>query len=298
MKELLVSAVITTHRREPQIVERALKSILNQTYKDIEVFVVDDSPNDYEYRDSVATMVQSYAKMGVVYIPHDTCKGACAARNTGLAAAKGEFIGFLDDDDEWLPEKIEEQLKGFENDTIALVYCASKIIYEDTEVIKTGILPNIKGYVYNELLFENFIGSTSFPLIRTKVLKEIGGFDVLMQSAQDYDVWLRIAEKYEVNFVENPLVLYHFHSGDQITKNPSKKVSGLERILLKNKEGYNRNRQANINRYNILIIWYAKARMFSKAFLCWIKVLFKSPLAVKINFYNFYVILACLFRKK
>ena len=298
MKELLVSAVITTHRREPQIVERALKSILNQTYKDIEVFVVDDSPNDYEYRDSVATMVQSYAKMGVVYIPHDTCKGACAARNTGLAAAKGEFIGFLDDDDEWLPEKIEEQLKGFKNENIALVYCAIKIIYEDTGEIKTALMPNIKGYVYNELIVENFIGSTSFPLIRTKVLKEIGGFDVLMQSVQDYDVWLRIAEKYEVNFVENPLVLYHFHSGEQISKNPLKRVLGLERLLFKNQKGYKNNKKAYVNTYNSLIIWYSKAGLFSKAILSWIKILFKSPLAVKINFYNLYVILISWLRKK
>ena len=106
---MLVTAVITTHKRTPELVERALKSILAQTYENIEVFVIDDSPEEYELRSAVKNMIESYAEKNVTYIAHDKCMGACAARNTGLEAAKGEFIGFLDDDDEWLPTKLEKQ---------------------------------------------------------------------------------------------------------------------------------------------------------------------------------------------
>ena len=117
----MVSAVITTCKREPAIAERALLSVLNQTYKDIEIIIVDDSPDDYPLRKEVESMVTRHA--GVKYIKHAQCMGACAARNTGLRAASGEFIAYLDDDDEWLPEKTAVQLEAFTDDRIALVYC-------------------------------------------------------------------------------------------------------------------------------------------------------------------------------
>ena len=77
---------------------------------------------------------------------------------------------------------------------------------------------------------ENFIGSTSFPLIRKSCLEEIGGFDVLMQSAQDYDVWLRLSDKYSIDYFDEELGIYHVHGEKQITKNPDKKIAGLERL--------------------------------------------------------------------
>ena len=108
----LVTAIITTHKREPEIVERALKSILAQTYKNIEIIVVDDSPESFESRKAVKDSVTRYTNQNVKYVQHDECKGACAARNTGLYMAKGEYVAFLDDDDEWLPEKIEKQSRA------------------------------------------------------------------------------------------------------------------------------------------------------------------------------------------
>ena len=160
--------------------------------------------------------------------------GACAARNSGLARAQGEFIGFLDDDDEWLPNKIEKQLKAFDSKDVALVYCGSLTVFDSTGKQEERKCIFTRENVYEKLMYENFIGSTSFPLLRTEVLRQIGGFDVEMLSAQDYDAWLRIAKDHAVNYVKEPLVLYHWHEGDQITKNPAKKIAGLERILSKN----------------------------------------------------------------
>ena len=87
---VLVSAVITSHKRKPEIVERAIKSVLSQTHKNMELFVVDDSSSDYEHRGAVKAMVEKYADQKVTYIAHETCSGACVARNTGFVAAKGE----------------------------------------------------------------------------------------------------------------------------------------------------------------------------------------------------------------
>ncbi len=291
----LVTCAITTHKRKPEIVERALKSILNQTYKNIEVFVVDDSPSDWEYRSEVKNMVESYSEHNVMYIAHEECMGACVARNTALENAKGVYIGYLDDDDEWCSDKIEKQLQGFTNDNIALVYCDHKIIYDGTDRVKNIVSEKHSGYVFDKLFFSNFIGSTSFPLIKTKCLKEIGGFDPLMPAAQDYDVWIRIAEKYEVNYVSAELVVYHAHEGEQITKNPAKKNNGLKRIMEKHKDYLNANEEAYWVRYMKLILSHMNAKQYSEALRCWRKAAFKCPLKITENLHYLYLIFAKMF---
>ncbi len=232
----VVSAIITTYKRPVEIVERAAKSVLNQSYKNIELIIVDDSPSSYEQRDLVKKMVLSLGD-GVRYIQHEKNLGACAARNTGLKYAKGDFVAFLDDDDEWLCEKIEKQMNLItKKDNVALVYCG-RCTYDDLR--KKESVQNLKfyrGYVYEKLIIENFIGSTSFPLIRRSVLEKVGGFDVKMSAAQDLELWLRIAKDYEIDYAEEPLVRYYIHEGEQITKNHKKKVEAYERLHELNKD--------------------------------------------------------------
>lgn len=281
----LVTAVITTHNREARIVERALRSVLSQTYHNIETIVVDDSSADFSERQMVAEMIQRYSEKNVCYIRHQKCLGACAARNSGLMNANGEFVAFLDDDDEWLPLKIERELSGFISGDTALVYCETDTIDDDTNNRHHASRMLMKGYIYEALIAENFIGSTSFPLLRTSALKAIGGFDTEMKSAQDYDVWLRIAEKYEVNYVSETLALYHVHFGEQISKNPANRIAGLERLNEKNIE-YLRNHP---NAYGLRVIkiapFYAMAGQTNKAFETWWKAVRIWPWAIKRNVY-------------
>ncbi len=273
----LVSAVITTHKRAPEIVERALKSVLSQTYENMEVTVVDDSPSDYAERDAVRKTVEKYADRKVKYIPHEKCMGACAARNTGLAASSGEYIAFLDDDDEWKSEKIEKQLQRFTSEDIALVYCGSEQLNEVTGEVRQLTCTFLEGKVYKRLLQNNFIGSTSFPLLRRSALCEIGGFDVQMLSCQDYDVWLRLSKKYSVSFVRDPLVVYHWSAGEQITKDPLKRISGHERINLKNADAIKDDPLLLRKRNLILVPSYASAGMTGKALRCWLFCVRKGP---------------------
>ncbi len=278
-----VTAVITTHKRKSEIVERALKSILSQTYKPIEIFVVDDSPCDFIGRQAVKECVKKYEVQNVKYVAHEKCQGACAARNTGLYMAKGDYIGFLDDDDEWMPEKIEKQLEGFDKEEVALVYCGA-INYREKEGKKIPWETKfIKGWVYDRLILQNFIGSTSYPLLKRKCLIDVGGFDPLMQSAQDYDAWLRIARKYEVNYVQESLVLYHIHEGEQITKNPTKKINGLERLIEKNKEYIDKHSEAIWYRYIKLAPFYARNGQKKKALAKWFKAVIRKPFRIKKN---------------
>ena len=288
---MLVTAVITTHKRPPELLERAIKSVLNQTHQNIELIVVDDSPVEYELRSAVKALVESYATKNVTYVPHEKVMGACAARNSGLARAKGEFIGFLDDDDEWLPNKIEEQIKAFDSKDVALVYCGSLTVFDSTGKQEERKCIFTRENVYEKLMYENFIGSTSFPLLRTEVLRQIGGFDVEMLSSQDYDVWLRIAKNHAVNYVKEPLVLYHWHEGDQITKNPAKKIAGLERILSKNMDYIKKHKDVYWLSCMSLIVWYVRAGDRKKAFSIWLKTIFKEPFKVKDNAKYLYTIL-------
>ena len=275
---VLVSAIITTHKREPEIVERALKSILAQTYKNMEVIIIDDSPAEYSLRDKVKSMTEKYLEQNVRYIQHPTCQGACAARNTGLSIAEGEFIAYLDDDDEWLPNKIEKQLEAFTNENIALVYCGWEVYNTEIHSITKQDNKFYSGKIFDQLMhLGNFVGGTSFPLIRKSALETIGGFDSLMQSAQDYDVWIRLAKIYEIACVEDALVRYYVHGGEQITKNCQRKIAGMERLMQKNEEYLIKNKRAWRRHMIAITPYYAGNGQSGKAWKIWFKVVFRFP---------------------
>ena len=263
------------------MVLRALDSIIAQTYRDIEIIVVDDSPTDYPEREAVQSAVMKRQSenqdISIKYIAHEKNMGACVARNTGLDVARGEYVAYLDDDDEWLPEKIEKQIQVIQNSNAALVYCGSISKNDTTRKETVGKKEYIKGNAFKRLLYSNFIESTSYPLIRKECLLNIGGFDPLMQSAQDYDVWLRIAKQYEIDYVDQPLVRYHIHAGERITSNPVKKISGLERINQKNAEYLDKDRKLWWKRHIGIARYYAMDHKPKIALYIWWKCLCKCP---------------------
>lgn len=276
----MISVIITTYLREPMFVIRAIDSVICQTYKDIEIIVVDDSPTDYALRKDVEKAVLEYYEKNnieIKYIAHDKNRGACASRNTGMSYARGKYIAYLDDDDEWLPEKLEKQIKVMISSNAGLVYCG-RICKDDTTGVSTiEKIKYYKGNVFDKLLYMNFIGSTSFPLIKTECLKEVGGFDEQMQSAQDADVWLRIAEKYQIDYVEEPLVIYHKHDGEQITSNPIKKINGLERLNEKYKEHIENNLKLWYRRKIFISPYYSIAGQRKKAMNIWFACVCRCP---------------------
>lgn len=274
--EPLVSAIITTHNREPDMVLRAVNSVLNQTYQNIELIVVDDSSPSFAQRAAVEQSVRSISE-DILYLKHEVCQGACAARNTGLSHAKGYYIGFLDDDDEWLPTKIEEQLKGFHDENTGWVY--SQIIYieEERQTEHLGAAQRESGYIFKKLLKHNHIGPTSNPLIKKECLDAVGGFDVLMESFQDYDLWLRLALKYPVQYMDIALLRIHIHSGKRITTNDEKRIKGIERIFSKYADDYNADNEAWYSRCFMLVPHYLRVYGRKKALAFWISCVKKFP---------------------
>lgn len=243
-----VSAIITTYKRAPHMVRRAAESVLNQSYENIELIIVDDSPSDYDLRDEVKAMAEDLDER-VRYIQHETNMGACAARNTGIREACGDFIAFLDDDDEWLPQKIEKQMAKFksEDKDLALVYCGYYVINTAEKTKKVFDMEFMEGMVFDRMIYGNYIGSNSFPLIKKNVLVELGGFDVKLKAAQDFEMWLRICKKYKVAYVEEPLVNYYIHAGEQITKNNVGRAEAFLRIVDLNYDYLKKHRKAYAN---------------------------------------------------
>lgn len=260
----MISVVLITHNREWKVVKRAIDSVLSQTYKDIELIIVNDSENNFSelllIREEIEKLTQNNRNR-IKYIEHDAPKGACAARNTGLEMAKGEYIAFLDDDDEWENRKLEKQLSVFENKketNISFVYCGALFVYDNKEGVIEKFHPKYtSGNIFDKLLVDNFVLGASFPLIRTEYVRKIGGFDLRFPSCQDWDVWLQLSQLGEVYYVAEPLVKYHIHQGEQITKNYRKRVEGITRLLDKYKAYYETNNTAYYSILEKLLYQYA-----------------------------------------
>ena len=246
----MVTVIITTYKRRINQIKKAIESVLHQTYKNVELIIVDDSPDDFIYRKEVKKFCESIIDKKVTYIQHEKNLGACMARNTGLYLSKGKYISFLDDDDEYLPTRIEEMLSLF-NDDVVLVYCNANIIDLNNINKKRTYFDDGKQYrgnVYHKIMENNFVGSTSFGLIRTEVLMKLGGFDPKIEASQDWDIWIRLAEKGKFEYVSTSLVNYYIYSGDRITNDIKRRIRGLRYLNKKNYKYLCQHPAAMVNR--------------------------------------------------
>lgn len=231
---LLVTAVITTYKRKAQQLKKAIDSILRQTYNKIEILVIDDNETGSVYSADIIKSIEWNDRLR--YLSCNGNKGACYARNLGIENAKGDYIGFLDDDDEWKKDKIQTQLEAF-TDGVGLVSVRGTI-YDCNKNTSTPYFEKVpyKEYVTtSDLLIQDYIGSTSQPLILKEALIRCGGFTDSLPARQDYDMWIRISKKYKIRCLNEDLFIYNLHEGDQITKHPEKAMLGYEHIYKTNK---------------------------------------------------------------
>ena len=211
-----VSVVITTYNR-PQFLKRAVQSAL-QAGPDLEVIVVDDCSTD-ETPDVCAELAD------VRYIRLTMNQGLAHARNVGVAESSSEFIAFLDDDDLRLPDSLEKQLcKMMAEERIALCY-ARALIGDARRQLPTGeIYPSEcpQGDIFWELLENNFIPMPTV-LVRKSALLELGGFNTALPLVEDWDMWLRISERFLVAAVLEPVAIHRKADADsnQMSSNSS-----------------------------------------------------------------------------
>lgn len=201
--EPLVSVVIPMYNRENTI-RRAIESVINQTYKNIEIIVVDDNSTDASVR-----IVEEYVgdRVKLILLPHNS--GANAARNAGIREAKGDYIAFQDSDDEWLPDKLTIQMDCMLNEGYKVLFCPYTLISSGNfmkQFPEANVIQRVKeGGAVSILRYGN-LASTQTLVIAREVTEKVGLFDESMPRLQDYEYMIRIAQMYDIGCVEQSLV--------------------------------------------------------------------------------------------
>lgn len=228
----LVSCIITTHNRV-NLLQFALNSVLAQTYPELEIFIVDDGS-----KDSTPDVCRAWAleDSRIQYIRVPFPQGANHARNVGISQASGKYIAFLDDDDEWKPDKIKTQCEMLERTQESFTFCSKYLVYTNDrhQVVKRKLSVEDRDVIrYEDLLTFNWIGETSKIIVLTSLARDVR-FDENLTSAQDYDFYLRILKRgYIALNVKEPLVDINIHNGPRISTSTSAKYKGQRKIILK-----------------------------------------------------------------
>ena len=226
--------IITTYKR-PDDVVRAVKSCINQTLKEIEIIVVDDNSPDSEYRTLTEKGIQPLLKDDrIIYIKHDKNMNGSVARNTGIRASKGEYISFLDDDDYYVPEKLETEysVASALSDDYAGVLCNCYV--ERNGVIVKAQQTDSREQAVTAVLACNYsMGSGSNLFVRRDVVIEINGFDESLIRHQDLDFLVRVFLKYKLRKIEKPLFVVELFSSHL-------NVPSLEKLVTTKKKLYSK----------------------------------------------------------
>lgn len=230
----LISVVIPTFNRASTI-KGAIDSVLNQTYQNIEIIIVDDGSDD-----DTEEIINALNNHKIVYYKLDKNMGANLARNYGISNAKGDVIAFQDSDDVWHREKLEKQVNTMNEVNADVVFCAMEVS-QDT---KKKVIPNkrLKSQFisFNKILMGS-LASTQTLLVKKKCFKDTE-FDPKISRLQDWDLVIRLTEKYSVYYLQEVLVDV-FIQNDSISMDSSKGYKSLKMIESKHKDYINNNKK-------------------------------------------------------
>ena len=236
MEHPKISVIIPTYKR-PDILCRAIDSVLIQDFKDYEIIIIDDNGlGSVVQKETEKLMRQKYLDQRIYYIPNEKSLGGGGARNVGITAAKGEFIAFLDDDEDWLPGKLSKQMKKYSECT------------ENTGVIDTGVLlikengekiyrsPEMQGWIFEDLLSKSGKSAPKLSTIlcRKSVLEKVGLFDSAFRSRQDLDLYIRLSRVCKFDSINEPLAYKRYDADSRISTNIYSKLQGYELLYFKN----------------------------------------------------------------
>ena len=197
-----VSVIIHTYNNERFMAE-TVESVLNQTYKDYEIIVVDDGSADGT-RDALMPYMQK------IRYHYKENGGIASAKNAGISLSETEFVAFLDHDDLWVPDKLQLQMEHFnENPQIGLVY-AKYTSFRDGKELRTKPEKGYSGWIFKELLSKSFI-QTSTVVVKRECLDAVGPYDETFSLGDEYDMFLRISKKFQCGFIDKGLTRYRVH---------------------------------------------------------------------------------------
>ncbi len=230
----IISVIIPTHNRA-HLLGNAILSAINQTYKKIEIIVVDDASSCDNHE------IVKKIDFPIIYYRFETNRGGNACRNKGVELSTGKYVAFLDDDDTWCSDKLEKQLELMIKNSINLSYTGKKMA-----VLDEHLKENKRWYAFTRprypslkksIMLMNFIGTTSSIIVEKNIFLEVGGFDIKMPALQDYEFYIRfIYAGYTVKGIDEGLVNYHIYKKQKaISKNLKKRLIAVYKLVLKNK---------------------------------------------------------------
>lgn len=230
-----VSVVVPTHNRS-ELLLNALESISIQTFRPIEIVVVDDGSTD-----GILDIICEWAAKNetpeafLVRCVKQTNQGPNAARNRGIRESRGEFIAFLDSDDRWLPEKLKKQISVLKSDAdIGGVYCGlSNIDLITGEKFPSEPRSYPQGNLLQKLLIHDITEATSCWIVRKNCFMEVGAFDIELPARQDWDMWIRLSAQYRIGCVPEVLVEMGNHPGERVRSKAEREISAHKTIFRK-----------------------------------------------------------------
>lgn len=205
---MMVSVIVLTWNRA-QLLSEAVESILNQTYPEFELLIIDNESTDHteEY-------VSSLTEGRIRYFRHANRGNLSVNRNYGISQAKGDFIAFCDDDDLWEPAKLETQLRIFEQHPEAAMVCSDGLFFSKKGVLGYLIKRKESGWItLDDLLSGRNDVVMSSAMIRREVFKDVGKWeeDPEIFTVEDYNLWVRIAARHPIYYLNEPLVRIRVH---------------------------------------------------------------------------------------
>ncbi len=239
-----VSVIIPTYNRSEKL-KRSINSVLNQTFADFELIVVDDCSTD-----KTQLVVTNIKDKRIKYLRHNFNKGCATARNTGLLNAKGKYIAQLDDDDEWFLTKLEKQLNFFRSapKKVGLNYTGYVSIEEDTGKIRAKIIPCIKRNAYLSALNSTFALQSSF-LIRCEFIKQVGLYDQRLNTNQDRDMLIRLSKICDIYPIQEILVKFYNHKNRTTQRDILMQIEEQKYILRKYRVDYSKHKRILSKQY-------------------------------------------------
>ncbi len=244
----LVSVVIPVYNRE-ETVGRAIKSVLNQSYKNLELIVVDDCSDDNSLK-----VIREFQDERIRVITLRKNSGANVARNKGIMAASGGYVAFQDSDDEWDEDKLQLQINEMLNRNLSACFCAHYLIddaveitvpddYENKEKYETGLI---------SVLANHNVISTQTLIVRKDIFEIIGYFDEEMPRLQDYEFIIRLVQKEKIGYIARPLV-FVYHTKVSISTNKEALLEAIALLLLKHGDFVNKESMVSLFMNDVLV---------------------------------------------
>ena len=276
-----ISIIIPTFNRA-DCIGAAISSVLNQTFQDFEIFVVDDGSND-----NTQEVVCGFNDSRIKYQRQKKNTGCAGSRNIAVRNSSAKYIAFLDDDDEWLPEKLQRQASFLETSSpeVGGVHTGCFLVEKDSGRMKA----TSDGGNGDAQMWRNNIATSSL-LVRRECFSRVGFFDETMLCASDYDMWIRISKVFRFGYIDTPLVKYYIHQ-NKLSKNYGKLIGGREILLNKHRSFFATNTRVYSRHYlqlGVLYCYYGNMPKGRRAFLT---AIYLYPFEIR-NYFNLCLSLA------